>query len=329
MKKITRFNFFPKPTPIEFLENLSGCLNGPKIFLKRDDLTGIALGGNKVRKLEYLLADAVSKSCDLIITTGGPQSNHARITAGICASMGLTCVLVLCGKKPKVLEGNMLLDKIFGAKIVYAGTDDFSEIDKLIEKISKEGRKKGFTPYVIPMGGTNGLGEVGNVECFIEIITQLKRMKEKIDYIVLTNGSSGTHAGLEVGKVITGSKIEIAGINVQFDKAETVDRIYKGIEETFSVLGMENKHNTGLRVYGDYIKPGYGKTNKLTLEAISLMGKKEGIVLDTIYTGKAFGGFIDLIRKKVFTKKDNVLFMHTGGYPGIVAMPAKDKRFFK
>ena len=320
MKNIQKLNLFKKPTRIDFLERLSKHLGGPEIYLKRDDLIGVALGGNKVRKLEYLLADALDKKADVIFTTGGPQSNHARITAGICAELGLKCVLVLGGTGKYAYEGNLLLDKIFGAEIVMAGTRDFAKVPAVIEQHVEEYRKKGFKPYVIPLGGANGIGALGYYEAFVEIETQSKAAKTRFDYIVIANGSGGTHAGLEAGKFMSGSDVEIIGISVLFKKAKIVNEVYKDIGEALNILNCARVHNTGITLYDEYLGPGYAIPSLLTLEAIKTAGRLEGIVLDPVYTGKAFGGLMDLIAKKIITKKEKVLFIHTGGYPGMVNM---------
>jgi D-cysteine desulfhydrase family pyridoxal phosphate-dependent enzyme len=328
MRKVNRFNFFDKPTPIEFLNKLTKFLNGPKIFVKRDDLTNVALGGNKVRKLEYLMLNAIKNKYDTIFTIGGPQSNHCRITAGICAKLGLKCVLVLSGKPSELLEGNLLLDKIFGAEIYFAGSSDFNKVLMIAEGIADNYRKTGYKPYLIPLGGASGIGSLGYVECFIEILKQIKQDKLNIDYIVIACGSGGTHSGLEVGKILSDSQIEIIGISVLFKKHELVEKIYNNIKEVINVLNLKKEHNSGITIYDEYIGKGYAIPTELTLSAMKIMGRKEGIVLDPVYTGKAFGGLIDLIRKKTFSKKDNILFIHTGGYPGIVKLSESDKAYF-
>ncbi len=323
VRKIKKLGLFEKPTRIEFLENLSPHLGGPNIYMKRDDLIGEALGGNKVRKLEYLLADALSKNADVIITTGGPQSNHCRITAGICAKIGLKCVLVIGGAGKYEYEGNLLLDRIFGAEVIFSGTRDFDAIPAIMEKTAEEFRKKGQRPYIIPLGGANGIGALGYLEAYLEIQKQMKAAKIQFSSITIANGSGGTQAGLETGKLISGGDADIIGISVLFKKAKIAGIVFKDIYETLGVLGISGKKPGGINVFDEYIGKGYAIPTPLTLEAIKLMGRKEGIVLDPVYTGKAFGGLMDLIGKKKFSKKDNVLFIHTGGYPGMVNMRAE------
>ena len=291
--------------------------------MKRDDLIGEALGGNKVRKLEYLLADALAKNADVIITTGGPQSNHCRITAGICAKLGLKCVLVIGGSGKYEYEGNLLLDRIFGAEVIFSGTRDFDAIPAIMEQTAEELRKKGRRPYVIPLGGANGIGALGYLEAYLEIQEQMKSAKIRFSAIAVANGSGGTQAGLETGKLLSGGDSEIIGISVLFKKAKISDIVFKDIYETLDVLKISGKKPGGINVFDEYIGKGYAIPTPLTLEAIKLMGRKEGIVLDPVYTGKAFGGLIDLIQRNKFSKKDNILFIHTGGYPGMVNMKAE------
>ena len=326
MKKVRKLGLFSKPTRIELLKSVSAHLNGPKIYIKRDDLIGEALGGNKVRKLEYLLADALAKNADVIITTGGPQSNHCRITAGLCAKLGLKCALVIGGAGKYEYEGNLLLDRIFGAEIIFSGTRDFDAIPAIMEKTAEEFRSKGRRPYIIPLGGANGIGALGYLEAYLEIQEQMKAAKIQFSSITVANGSGGTQAGLETGKLLSGGDAEIIGISVLFKRAKIADIVFKDIYETLEVLGISGKKPGGINVFDEYLGKGYAIPTPLTLEAIKLMGRKEGIVLDPVYTGKAFGGLMDLIGKKKFTKKENVLFIHTGGYPGMVNMRAEHIR---
>ncbi len=320
MRKIKKLGLFDKPTRIEFLKSVTAHLNGPKIYMKRDDLIGEALGGNKVRKLEYLLADALAKNADIIMTTGGPQSNHCRITAGICAKLGLKCVLVIGGAGKYEYEGNLLLDRIFGAEVVFSGTRDFDAIPAIMEELAESYRKQGRRPYIIPLGGANGIGALGYLEAYLEIQEQMKAAKIQFSSITVANGSGGTQAGLETGKLLAGGEAEIIGISVLFKKAKISNIVFKDIYEALDVLGISGKKPGGINVFDEYIGKGYAIPTPLTLEAIKLIGSTESIVLDPVYTGKAFGGLMDLIEKKKFSKKDNVLFIHTGGYPGMVNM---------
>ncbi|OGF44671.1 MAG: hypothetical protein A2452_07940 [Candidatus Firestonebacteria bacterium RIFOXYC2_FULL_39_67] len=328
MKKIKKISLFNRVTPIEHLESLSKQLEGPKIFIKRDDLTDAALGGNKVRKLEYILADALETGCDTIITTGGPQSNHARITAGVCAKLGLRCVLLLSGKK-NVLEGNLLLDKIFGADVRFADSWDFDKIQKMMEELAKHLTEKGHKAYPVPVGGASGLGTMGYAECFSEILAQEKELNLEFDRIVVANGSGGTQAGLEIGKMENRSKKEILAMSVLFKKAKALEYVKKEIAEGYKVLGKNTPELNGIIIDDSYLGEGYAIPDERVIETIGLVGRSEGIILDPVYTGKAFGGLIDYIKCGKISKNENILFIHTSGYPGIVNMTEKHKIYFE
>jgi L-cysteate sulfo-lyase len=309
------------PTPIEFLERLSDALGGPRIYIKRDDYTAAALGGNKVRKLEYLLADARERGADTIITTGGLQSNHARITAGLCASLGLKCVLVLLADEPEDYDGNVLLDALFGSDIIFAGNTDFeSEINARLEETEKKYRALGRRTYTIPLGGASPVGCLGYVGCMEEISLQ----DPGINRVIIAAGSGGTHAGLEAGKRLFMRGARVTGISVLFRKDTIKRQIIAETNGTLELLGFK-PDCADVEVYDDYIGPGYAKPDSRTLEAISLLGR-EGIVLDPVYTGKAMAGLIDLIRKGKFRKSERVLFIHTGGYPGMAVLKKKYRR---
>jgi len=330
MKQIKKLPLFTRVTPLEYMENISRQLKGPDIYIKRDDLTDAALGGNKVRKLEYILADALDKGCDTIITTGGPQSNHARITAGVCAKTGLHCVLLLSGNKKETLEGNLLLDKIFGAEVRFADSWDFEKIQAMMEELAKHLTAKGHKAYPVPIGGACGLGAMGYAECFSEILEQEKALKVKFDRIIVANGSGGTQAGLEIGKAENSSKKEILGISVLFKKEKALTAVKKEIMEGYEVLGKKSRVKMESVVIDDaYLGEGYAVPDARVLEAIGLVGRTEGIVLDPVYTGKAFGGLIDYIRLGKIGKDEKILFLHTGGYPGMVNMTEKHKKYFE
>ncbi|MFH1073624.1 MAG: D-cysteine desulfhydrase family protein [Candidatus Firestonebacteria bacterium] len=329
MKQIKKISLFNRVTPIEYLLSISKQLKGPKLYIKRDDLTDAALGGNKVRKLEYILADAIEKKCDTVITTGGPQSNHARITAGVCAKLGLRCVLLLSGNKKNALEGNLLLDKIFGAEVRFTDSWDFDKIQAMMEELAKHLTEKGHKTYPIPVGGASGLGTMGYAECFSEILEQEKELKLKFDRIVVANGSGGTQAGLEIGKAENKSKKEILALSVLFKREKALEYVKKEIAEGYKVLGKKAPENPDIIIDDSYLGEGYAIPDQRVIEAIGLMGKSEGIILDPVYTGKAFGGLIDYIKCGKIGRNENILFIHTGGYPGIVNMTEKHKKYFE
>lgn len=308
------------PTPLVELTKLSKKLDGPRIFMKRDDNTGLALGGNKTRKLEFILADALAQGADTIITAGAAQSNHCRQTAAACASLGLKCHLVLGGMEPEHFNGNLLLDKIFGCNIHWAGKNRKGEdIPQLVEQLKNEGKKT----YVVPYGGSNELGAIAFIEALTELEYQRQSINASFTHIVFASSSGGTHAGLMLGNKILQSSYQIVGINI--DKGETdsvpFDQYIVSLANSTAKL-MGEKHqfsDADLILNSDYVGEGYGIIGALENEAISLTAQTEGILLDPVYTGKAMGGVIDMIRTGKIKKTDCVLFWHTGGAPALFA----------
>lgn len=311
-----QLGFFP--TPVTELKRLAEKLRGPRIFIKRDDLTGLAFGGNKTRKLEFFIGDALSKECDTIITGGAAQSNHCRQTAAACAVSGLECHLVLGGSEPEIPQGNLLLDKLLGAHIHW---DSKFRKGEMIPGISEELILQGKKPYPVPYGGSNEIGVLGFVEAVNELKIQLIEMNESISHIVFASSSGGTHAGLLLGKHIYDQKFELIGIEI--DKAEYEglsypDHLFKlanSSAKLFEVNRTFTKNDFILK--SEYLGGGYGVIGELEKRAIKLLAETEGIIVDPVYTGRAFGALIDLIEKGKFSSDDKVLFWHTGGSPSI------------
>ena len=308
------------PTPLIALSRLSKALDGPTIFMKRDDNTGLALGGNKTRKLEFIMGDALAQGADCVITAGAAQSNHCRQTAAAAASLGLECHLVLGGEEPEQISGNLLLDKIFGSHIHWAGANRKGEdIPKIVEQLTKQGKK----PYVIPYGGSNELGALAFVEAFKELESQRESMDVLFTHIVFASSSGATQAGLMLGKKILNSPAQIVGINI--DKGETdkvpFDQYTVALaNSTASLIGADHQFSeTDLILNSDYVGEGYGVVGTLENEAIAMTAQTEGILLDPVYTGRAMGGLIDMIRSGKIKKTDRVLFWHTGGAPALFA----------
>lgn len=308
------------PTPLIALSRLSKALDGPTIFMKRDDNTGLALGGNKTRKLEFIMGDALAQGADCVITAGAAQSNHCRQTAAAAASLGLECHLVLGGEEPEQTSGNLLLDKIFGSHIHWAGANRKGEdIPKIVEQLTKQGKK----PYVIPYGGSNELGALAFVEAFKELESQRESMDVLFTHIVFASSSGATQAGLMLGKKILNSPAQIVGINI--DKGETdkvpFDQYTVALaNSTASLIGADHQFSeTDLILNSDYVGEGYGVVGTLENEAIAMTAQTEGILLDPVYTGRAMGGLIDMIRSGKIKKTDRVLFWHTGGAPALFA----------
>ena len=319
-EKIPRQSLGFFPTPIVELSKLSEALGGSKIFMKRDDNTGLALGGNKTRKLEFILGDALACGADTIITAGAAQSNHCRQTAAAAASLQLECHLVLGGEKPDIVNGNLLLDQIFGCHIHWAGVNRKGEdIPQIVEQLKQAGKK----PYVVPYGGSNELGALAFVEALKELETQRQDTGKSFTYIVFASSSGGTQAGLMLGKKMLDASYQIVGINI--DKGETdkvpFDQFILSLaNSTAKFIGVNHDFSEeDLILNSDYVGEGYGVIGHLENEAISLTAQTEGILLDPVYTGRAMGGLFDMIRTGKIKKKDSVLFWHTGGVPALFA----------
>ncbi len=314
MKKKLSLGFFP--TPLYELKNLSRQFEDYRIYIKRDDHNGVATGGNKIRKLEYLLQDAFEQGCDTVITAGAQQSNHCRLTAAACAQAGLNCHLLLGGEEPEEYNGNLLLSRLLGAKIHFAGNHRKGEdIPILAERLKKEGNK----PYLIPYGGSNKIGALGYANAVLEIREQLREANLSIDYMIFASSSGGTHAGLLAGCDLYQVDSKIIGINI--DKDETQGKMLEEIirELVPGVLDFHNRKpgpdQPDIRLIRDYDKGGYGVVTDQERKAVKTLAEKEGILLDPVYTARAFYGMMDLMEKKLLKPGSNVLFLHTGGIP--------------
>jgi D-cysteine desulfhydrase len=299
-------------------------LAGPEIYIKRDDLTGLAFGGSKTRKLEYLLGDAKSQNCDTIITAGAQQSNHCRQTAAASAFLGMECHLVLGGEQPSEFKGNLLLDKLFGAQLHYCGNLRKGE---KIPEIVEQHKAIGKTPYVVPYGGSNSIGTLGFVTAVEELKLQMTAMDLHFSHMVFASSSGGTHAGLMVGKALYNLDTEILGIGIDKDEIEGMPLetfVLKLAKATALKLGLDmNFHKNDIYLNNNYLGEGYGIVGEAEKEAINLLARFEGILLDPVYTAKAMAGLIDLIRKQQFDRTDKVLFWHTGGTPALFPYASK------
>ncbi|MGO4886648.1 D-cysteine desulfhydrase [Anaerobacillus sp. MEB173] len=311
------------PTAIEKLDHLSKLLDGPSIFMKRDDQLGLTGGGNKTRKLEFLVADALEKGADTLITCGAIQSNHCRLTLSAAIKEGLSCRLVLEERVANTYQedgsGNNFLFRLLGAEnitVVSGGSNMMEEMEKAAAEVSLFGGK----PYIIPGGGSNEIGATGYASCALEIIHQTNEKNLSFDYIVCASGSSGTHAGLVAGLHGLNSQIPVIGINVSRKVEEQERLVYSLAERTADHLRIKMTiPHENVKCFDDYVGPGYSLATPEMIEAVQLLAKKEGILLDPIYTGKAMAGLIDLVRKGYFKKTDNILFIHTGGSPALYA----------
>jgi 1-aminocyclopropane-1-carboxylate deaminase len=302
------------PTPIQYMPKLSEELD-IELYIKRDDYMELAMGGNKARKLEFFLGDALKRNCDTVITTGALCSNHVRLTAAACRLYNLHPILVLTSTGPKKVKGNLLLDVLFDAeiKIVDAARDD---IPKVMEEVAREQEAKGRKPYIIPGGGANKVGVLGYLNASVEILHQLNEMCVKVDYIVHSTGSGGTQTALCLGMKNLNSGIKVLGISCGPSKSVLYNRIKSIAEESVEYLKLPVKlDDKDILVYDEYTCGGYGIVTKDVVEVMRKVAKMEAILLDPLYTGKAFMGLMDLVDKGVIEKGSKVLFIHTGGLP--------------
>lgn len=323
IEKLPRVRLVNLPTPLDEMPRLTKLLKGPHLWIKRDDSTGLAFGGNKERKTEFVLADALSKKADVVITTGGVQSNHARATTAAAKKLGLEVVLVMYGKKPKEYYGNLLLNHLLGANITFVDADGpkFSVISKdIAEKLKKEGRR----PYVIPTGASYPVGAVSYVNALLELLEQASDRGLKIDYVIHAAGSGGTQAGLILANKALNSKIHILGMCAEPDGDWLVKETVEIANGTAKLLDLKVKVEAkDVTLIKDYAGDEYGVLTSQALEAIRLLAQIEGILLDPVYTSKAMAGLIDMARRKCFKKDDNVVFIHTGGTPALFAYKTK------
>jgi len=319
-KKLPRHPLGFFPTPIVEAKRLSAHLNGPRIFIKRDDHTGLAFGGNKTRKLEYLIGDALLHGCDTVITGGAAQSNHCRQTAAAAVASGLKCHLVLGGKAPKTPSGNLLLDYLFGAEIHWTGILRKGE---KIPEISQDLMTQGKKPYIVPYGGSNIIGAAAFVEATREVCIQLENLEESVSHIVFPSSSGGTQAGLIVGKRICDQDFNLIGIDIDKDHSgdsSYQEHIFKLAKATAEALEVEiDIQLSDINIRSEYVGGGYGVVGEAERYAIKIVAETEGILLDPVYTGRAMAGLIDIIKSGEVSRNDTVLFWHTGGTPALFA----------
>jgi D-cysteine desulfhydrase family pyridoxal phosphate-dependent enzyme len=312
-RSLPRLRFAHLPTPIEPLPRLSSELGGPQLWIKRDDQTGMAFGGNKTRKLEFLLAEAQAHGARMVITRGAAQSNHCRQTAAAAARFGLDCILVLHGKPLEDVTGNLLLDGLLGAEIVWAmDADPESALQTTFDQAWSEGRG----PYLIPYGGSSSVGASSYVAAMAEFMSQ----DTPVDRIVLASSSGGTQAGMLVGAAIHGYSGLVTGISVDLRAEPLKEKVAALATETAELLHQSHRFNADeVDVRDAYLGGGYGILGDLEREAIKTFARLEGVLLDPVYTGRAAGGLIDLIQRGEIGSQERVLFWHTGGTPALFA----------
>ena len=317
LSRFPRRQYTQGVSPIEFLPNFTRALGGPKVWIKRDDMLGLTPGGNKTRKLEFLMGDALAKGADTLITCGAPQSNHCRITLAAAVKEGLKCRFVIEERIPNSYDpnasGNNFIFRLLGvdAITVVPGGSNMAEA---MEKVAAQARSEGRKPYIIPGGGSNAIGGLGYVACAQELQQQLFEMGQPMDYVVVGSGSSGTHGGLVAGFLGNNIKIPLVGVGVSRDPADQNPLVLKEAQAIMDLL------QTGIRVppeavvsHGDWWRPKYSVPNPAMVEAVQMLARTEAILLDPVYTGKIMAGLIGLSRKGFFKADDNVLFLHTGG----------------
>ncbi|WP_298838610.1 D-cysteine desulfhydrase [uncultured Roseobacter sp.] len=325
LAKYPRVRLGHLPTPLEPMDRLSEILGGPRIWVKRDDCTGLSSGGNKTRKLEYLMADAQKQGADTIVTQGATQSNHARQTAAAAAKLGMACHILLEDRTgyndPGYnLNGNVLLDRLHGATVSKRGdgTDMNAEMEALAEKLMSDGRR----PYIIPGGGSNPIGALGYVNCARELAEQSVDMGLRIDALVHATGSSGTQAGLVAGLAALQSEIHLLGIGVRAPQEKQEQMVFDLAQRTADYLGTGLQiDRSSVRADCGYVGPGYGLPTEGMKNALRLLATTEGLLFDPVYSGKGLDGLIDLVQKGYFGDMENIVFLHTGGSAALFGYP--------
>lgn len=309
------------PTPLEFLPRLTKALGGPQVWMKRDDLTGMGLGGNKVRKLEFLVGDALAKGADHLVTQGAVQSNHVRQTAAVAAKLGLACTAVLehrieTNDSAYLNNGNVLLDRLLGCTIEYqpGGTDMQAAIEEVGARLTASGAR----PYLIPGGGSNAIGALGYAAVALELVTQANEQGLRIDRLVHATGSAGTQAGLVAGLHALSSPIRVLGIGVRAPREKQEANVLRLAQATAAHMGVDRPVPAeAVEANCDYVGAGYGQPTPGMVEAVRMLAQLEGIFLDPVYSGKGMAGLMDLVRKGTFGPGENLVFLHTGGSSGL------------
>lgn len=310
-----RICFCTLPTPIEKPNGLQKLVPSIDLLVKRDDVMELAMGGNKVRKLEFIMADAQSRGCNLVVTTGDLHSNHTRLTAAAARKLGMKAILVMKGKKPEPIAGNLLLDFLFGADVRFHDVDR-KELPSIMEEIQKEEEAKGNRCYVIPRGGATALGVLGYVNATFELKRQLGKTAEQLDYIVFATGTGATQAGLLLGTKLAGMKARIVGISAGRSEREISADVKRLVEETLSLLRVKVQPSPSDIIVNDsYTCGGYAVVTREVTDLMETVAQKEGLLLDPVYSGKGMLGLIGLANQGYFGKESQVLFVHTGGLP--------------
>ena len=323
LSRFPRVSLAHLPTPLEHMPNLSAELGGPQIWVKRDDCTGLATGGNKTRKLEFVMAAAIEQGADTFVTVGAVQSNHVRQTAAAACKLGLACEVLLEHriKDPSnnyVNSGNVFLDRMFAANLrEYPGGTDF---DKALQEVAEEVRSDGGKPYIVPGGASDKIGALGYVNCALELLTQANDRGLVIDHLITATGSAGTQGGLIVGLKATSSNIPLLGIGVSAPQDEQEQKVFDLAGITADYIGAPGVvRRADVVANCNYIGDGYGIPTESMNAAVMLLARKEGLLFDPVYSGKALAGMIDLVRGGEFSGAGNIVFLHTGGSAALFA----------
>jgi D-cysteine desulfhydrase family pyridoxal phosphate-dependent enzyme len=319
MISLPRLHFAQLPTPVESLPRLSAAMKAPHLWVKRDDQTGLAFGGNKTRKLELLIAEAQAHGAHTLITAGAAQSNHCRQTAAAAARFGFDCTLVLVGSQLSQLSGNLLLDHLFEAKIVWC---NHSQREEVLKRTFNQAWEAGHRPYLIPYGGSSPTGAAGYALALQELLEQCSERDGPPlpDWIVFASSSGGTQAGLAAGALLLGYTGKILGISIDESATILQERVAVLAQQVADLLGEpQSIPASSILVNDNYLGQGYGVMGEAEREAIHLFAATEGLLLDPVYTGRAAAGLLDLVRQNFFSSGENVLFWHTGGTPALFA----------
>lgn len=321
IKKYPRLELTPLPTPLVYMKNLSEYLGGPRIYVKRDDIGSLAFGGNKTRKLEFIMAQAVKEKCDTVVTLGGVQSNWVRQTVAAAKALGMDAVAVLEGEKPDVIQGNLMLDMLMGAELIYEPNvpqdvedEEIASVFPITGPIAEKLRAEGKRPFLAPLGGATPIGNLGYINMTGELLSQAVEQGIKPKHIFLGTGTGGTHAGMQLGLRLAGSDIRLHGISVSFHTRPKEEEIAEMCNASMDFYGIDERFSASdIDVCYDYVGAGYGAVTEKAVEAVRLAAKLEGLIMCHTYAGKALSGLIGMIRNGDIPKDEDVIFVHTGG----------------
>lgn len=323
--KYPRERFAYLPTPLHRLKNLGNSIGLNELWIKRDDLTGPSIGGNKIRKLEYVLGDARANKADTLVTIGGIQSNHCRQTAAVCAAAGLRCILLLAGAEPETYTGNLLLDSMLGAEIKFYPDDNLVTLSDRMDEVIETLKDFGFNPYAIPAGASVPIGSIAYAAAMDELLNQAKELRFIPEKIIVANGTGGTLAGLIVGAHMLNVDIDIIGVSVLYDEETSKEKIRNIIERMINEIPEIEPFKPRIHIEDRFLEEGYGIITEGVRTSIDMFAKMDGIFLDPVYTGKAGLALIRNALNGDISSESPTVFWHTGGYPALFAYPELGK----